>query len=89
MAYFPNGMSCEVYEEKWCAHCRHGAHGADEDGCPVMVLHLVNNYAALDNELLKDALDFLIPMDGLEAQKCRMFLAWDEERCDKTEDLFK
>lgn len=86
MAYFPNGMSGEVYSEKWCGHCRHGA---DESGCPVMTLHLVNNYAALDNELLKDALDFLIPMDGLQAQKCRMFIAWDEDRCDKTEDMFK
>lgn len=85
MAYFPNELSGEVYAEQWCSHCRHGA---DENGCPVMTVHLLHNYAALREEALKSALDYLIPMDGLSAMKCRMFIPWDADRCDKTEDLF-
>ena len=83
MAYFPNGTSGIVYEEMYCDHCHHQGN-ADDGGCAVMMLHLVHNY---EDEARK-FLDALIPMDGIEAQKCKMFVPFDDSRCTKTKDMF-
>lgn len=74
MAYFPNGMSQEDYEERWCSRCRHGETPDNDEGCAVTLVHLIHNYDAVDQPSVKDILDTLIPMKGLDAQKCRMFL---------------
>lgn len=89
MAYFPNGTSQQYYEETYCDRCRHGVTLDNPEGCRVMTLHLAHNYEALDNPDIKNILDALIPMDGLDAKKCTMFLPWDEDRCHKTPDMFR
>ena len=71
MAYFPNGTSGEMYEEKWCCQCRHY-----EPQCPIMDLHLFYNYDFVNDKEhpAKIMLDTLIPMKGLYADKCSMFI---------------
>lgn len=89
MAYFPNGTSAMVYEERFCDHCQHQKR--DDGGCPVMFAHLLHNYDAVGkdgNEALKSTLNILIPMDGVEAMQCAMFMPWDGDRCAETADLF-
>ena len=89
MAYFPNGTSAEIYEANYCDHCRHQK--PDDGGCAVMLAHLIHNYDAVGsdaNEALRDVLNLLIPMDGIEAKQCAMFLPWDADRCTETADMF-
>ncbi|TNF19181.1 MAG: hypothetical protein EP318_15615 [Rhodobacteraceae bacterium] len=89
MGYFPNGTSAEIYQARYCDHCRHM--DPDGGGCPVMDAHILHNYEAVGkdaNEALASVLNILIPMDGIEAKQCAMFMPWDSARCTETPDLF-
>lgn len=85
MGYFPNGTSAEIYQSTYCAHCRN----ADPEhlGCAVWDAHMIHNYAECTND--DSILHMLIPRDGIENKVCAMFLAWDEDRCPDTPDMFK
>lgn len=79
MAYFPNGTAGEMFRERNCFLCVHGAGERLEDGaepCPIMTLHLLWNYERED-EAKRMALDELIPEpDPIYAvPTCRLFLA--------------
>ncbi len=88
MAYFANGDAQEDYEERWCDRCVHGPTPERDEGCAIMLVHLAYNYQALDEPEIQAILDTLIPTQGLEPAQCRLFRAWDPERCDRTPDLF-
>jgi hypothetical protein len=75
MAYFPNGMSQEVYEFQWCSRC---IHWKEDEFCPVMELHFDWNYDAVGKDAdgtKATALSHFIPMKGVEPLQCRMFVA--------------
>jgi hypothetical protein len=89
MAYFPNGTSAGIYEETYCCHCLHQK--PDDGGCPVMMAHFFHNYDAVGenaNKPLSNVLNALIPMDGIEPQRCKMFVPSSPERCEETQDMF-
>lgn len=70
MGYFPNGSAGMDYTQKYCDRCIHG----DEDGCAVMLAHLLHNYDECNK---KDSiLHLLIPKtkDGLGNEQCTMFV---------------
>lgn len=76
MAYFPNGTSGMMYQEKWCERCVHWPDEPKFDGeykdvlCAVWSVHLLCDYKGHE-----EALDELIPMDkGMWPTKCRMFI---------------
>lgn len=77
MAYFPNGISGEVYEASICRHCVH------HDNCAVMLAHMVHNYDQIKNgKIVEDhVLQILIP-DGKDRQPtiCRMFYSDDPQK---------
>jgi len=70
MGYFSNSSEGEAYERTYCAHCRHQN---DEQGCPVMLAHLIHGYADCNNP--DSILHLLIPRtpDGHNAE-CGLFL---------------
>lgn len=84
MGYFPNGTSSEIYQARFCDHCRHMADA--EKGCAVWDAHLVHNYAECNND--ESILHMLIPRDGIDNGQCAMFLPLDADRCTETPDLF-
>lgn len=70
MAYFPNGTAGECYESEYCARCLHNPTTPEHPGCAVMLAHLLHNY----EEESRPVLNVLIPMDGIEAKECSMFV---------------
>lgn len=70
MAYFSNGSEGEEYEARYCSKCVHCGE------CPILVLHSLWNYDALDSETKHTALNVFIPRskDGLSNEQCRMFV---------------
>jgi len=87
MGYFPNGTSGMMYEEQYCQHCVHFK--PDDGGCMVWLAHLLHNYDECNND--KSILDLLIPRseNGLGNEECKMFHAYDGDRCRQTKDMFK
>jgi hypothetical protein len=83
MGYFSNGTEGDCYEARYCAHCRHGE---AEDGCPVMLLHLLHNYEECNKP--DSFLHVLIPRTKDGNAECAMFIAADASRCPETPDLF-
>jgi len=75
MAYFPNGTSGMIYEEKWCARCIHRS-VEDGTGCAIMLAHMVYNYDYAGNP--HNPLNLLIPVgeDGFPLQ-CNLFIPGD------------
>lgn len=72
MGYFSNGSEGESYEARWCSRCIH------EEGCAVMMSHLVYNYDQIidgnrDNPL-GEVLSLLIPDEGSSCGECSMFV---------------
>lgn len=41
MGYFSNGSEGDMYEAQYCARC---VHSNDENGCPVMLAHVLYAY---------------------------------------------
>ena len=75
MAYFPNGTSGLMYQERYCENCcnwRNLGDGRDY-GCPIMDLHMLLNYNQKEHKAI---LNMFIPMDkdGIYAGECLMFL---------------
>jgi hypothetical protein len=83
MAYFANGTEGDLYEGQYCAHCRHSD---QETMCPVMMLHMIHNYAECNKP--DSFLHVLIPRDGIGNAECSMFLTRDGSRCRETQDMF-
>lgn len=81
MAYFSNGTEGEQYEEKYCERCIH--YGDENKGCPIWDAHLFFSYELCnkENDPGKQILDMLIPMDGVWAGECRMFVEKKAEKC--------
>lgn len=76
MAYFSNGTEGEIFENRWCSRCVNNAEG----NCPIWCLHLLWNSAAVGNDADETAaasLNTLIPMRGLDPDKCSMFCKSD------------
>lgn len=73
MGYFSNGTEGMIYEEQYCQSC---VHGDDDDGCPIMMVHLLWNYDQIDEDEKVEMLDTLIPRsdDKLQNEKCAMFV---------------
>lgn len=72
MAYFPNGTSGMLYEEKYCDKCIHSGN------CVIWDLHMFHNYDECNN---KDSmLHVLIPRneDGIGNKQCSMFISADQ-----------
>jgi len=75
MAYFPNGISGDVFREQ-CMRCRYG-----DQPCPVAWVQINYNYDACNNEVASAILHDLIKQDGT----CSMFEMdkdWFERRQD-------
>ena len=72
MAYFSNSTEGEIYRATWCSCC---VHDGGEQGCAVLLAHLLFNYD--DCNKPNSILHMLIPRskDGLENEQCRMFIA--------------
>ena len=66
MGYFSNGTEGMLYEEEYCQKCAH------YDGCAVWAAHYLHNYRECNNK--ESILDILIPRNGTENEKCRMFI---------------
>lgn len=85
MAYFPNGMSMEWYEETYCNHCVHSQTPPTEDDetymCPVMYAHWMHQQSFVNTPPGESPLDLLIPHaddpQDLLLQRCLMFIAKD------------
>ena len=82
MAYFPNGTSGEIYNDKYCVNCLNWRDTLDGRGvgCAIIDLHMVWNYDQLAGnspkaEAMKLALETLIPTkaDGFPGE-CNMYL---------------
>lgn len=74
MAYFPNGTSGMMYEEKWCVRCVHGQ-DVEELMCPVWFAHMLWNYDTRADEEISGILEYMIPTrDDHFPDKCRMFI---------------
>lgn len=82
MAYFSNQDEGDWYEKHYCDKCFHKS----EDGCPVMLLHLMWNYDAVGKNADKTketVLNMLWPRDGVHNAQCAMFV----ENNSKTETI--
>jgi hypothetical protein len=66
MAYFSNGCEGSSYQSKFCSKCIHAGN------CAVWNAHMLFNYDECNNE--KSILHFLIPREGINNKKCRMFI---------------
>ena len=76
MAYFANGSEGDLYVAKYCERCKHWRKDeSGEYGCPIWDLHLMYNYEREKSRFVRKMLDKLIPMRGLWAQKCSMFMS--------------
>ncbi len=88
MGYFSNGTEGQMFEEKWCANCRHSdISGGREIGvdppCPVWMAHSLYAYDLCNKneDPGKVILDMLIPRKmitasdgiGLPVNECAMF----------------
>ena len=71
MAYFPNGTSGMIYQERWCNRC---IHDVNED-CPVWCFHLLKSYDWCNDKEKRALLDLFIPTnkDGFP-EKCNMYI---------------
>ncbi len=65
MGYFSNGTEGSMYEAEYCENCLH------YEGCAVLEAHMIYNYDECNK---KSILHILIPRDGIENKKCRMFV---------------
>lgn len=74
MAYFSNGTEGIDYQEKYCRLCIHDI----DSQCPVIMLHLLWNYEAVNDKVKSLALNTLIPVDGIENKQCKMFHPFTE-----------
>ena len=85
MAYFANGTSFDFFYERQCENCVHEPDDVGdypEDGCPVILAHLLFSYELCNsNEAGKQILDILIPMRDCQAGDCKMFHAIDGRNC--------
>lgn len=106
MGYFSNGCEGDSFHAQVCANCVHDLSGK----CPVWNLHLAHNYdqfpehaktpeAKAKAEAWAEALETLIPTEGPDAGKCRLFheasatdrieaLPWKREREGRPGDRF-
>lgn len=82
MAYFSNGSEGLDYESQYCDRCIHWTYdqATATDGCPVWDAHMLHNYDQNGDEKVKSILDLLIPMDGLYAAQCKLFVAREPRR---------
>lgn len=73
MAYFPNGTSGLIYQEKWCFRCKHDS---IDEGCPIWFFHLLKSYEWCNDKDKRVLLDLFIPTreDGFP-DKCKMFIS--------------
>lgn len=70
MGYFSNGTEGALYEAKYCSGCRHNT----DEGCPVMLVHLLHAYSECNKgSAAEEILNLLIPRKpgGLN-DKCTM-----------------
>ena len=81
MAYFPNGTSGDVYQERWCYRCVNWVEDPDDEGnwgCIVLDLHMAWNYEQCRKtpraRIMKQALEHFIPSKDGDPQKCNMFI---------------
>ena len=76
MAYFPNGTSGEIYQEKYCYQCKNWKlrEGIAVESCPILDVHFSVNYSQCRNKDIKRILEMLWPTgkDGYPGQ-CSMF----------------
>lgn len=86
MAYFANGTEIDYYIEKCCQECAH--YGILGENCPVLDLHFLWNYIAMNGDSPKatpeqkakfEALETLWPRDGSHNGECRMFIGIESE----------
>ena len=81
MAYFSNGTEGDMYEAEYCKRCWHFRDRADGrgEGCPVMDVHIANNYDQFGSKELEWILSTLIPKrsDGF-GDTCSMFIERDK-----------
>ncbi len=62
-----------MYEEEFCERCVHQPEDVNEDGCAVLIAHLLHNYEECNNP--DSILHILIPRDEKGGNKqCRMFI---------------
>lgn len=92
MAYFPNGTAGEAYEAQWCSKCIHGENYRPSDGkaCPIWDAHMLYSYDLCNktDDPGKVMLDMLIPVDGVYAGECRMFVDASKLGVKAREDLW-
>lgn len=76
MGYFPNGTAGEMYTDRYCSRC---IHDTAEDGCPVMMAHMLFNYDECNKP--ESILHMLIPRskDRLNNERCKMFV-WNGQK---------
>jgi hypothetical protein len=82
MAYFSNGTSGIMYQEKYCNRCTNQIDLGDNRGigCPVWDMHLVSNYDREKKPEIATILDSFIPMDDhMTPKQCVMFNQTDGE----------
>ena len=81
MAYFPNGESFDRWSAEYRDRCIHGPEPDGQD-CQIISLHWIFNYDQFPEHdkiperatAVKSMLDTLVPMDGLWAGQCSMFV---------------
>ena len=77
-AYFANGTEGELYREQVCNNCVNWrplpGEAEETAGCRIMDLHFAWNYEQQADPVKRDALQHFIPMAGLYAGTCRMFV---------------
>jgi hypothetical protein len=101
MAYFPNGTSGMVYQERYCCRCKNYRDKGDGRGagCAIWDLHLFFSYEECNNTgkvegkprtNAKDMLDTLIPMDKEThfPAECSMFLEMPLEEVEARDKAF-
>lgn len=74
MGYFPNSDAGLFYEAKYCARCIHYDPDMENEGCAVMLAHLIHGYDECNDD--DSILHILIPRskDGLDNEQCKMFV---------------
>ena len=80
MGYFANGTEGDVYESRYCARC---IHRDDNDGCPVMLAHVLHAYEECGSgSNAENILELLIPRKGAFNDQCRLFTPTDTKEAD-------
>ena len=82
MGYFANSTEGTDYEKRWCRRCMHGD-GDSAGECAVWEAHLLCNYEQAKAGVTREPtnpLHVLIPVTGIENERCRMFISGAQRR---------